>query len=81
VAVEYLNDDMKHVRQEVAVTENVSSSGARFFLKSAPPDVNLVRITNLDQSFESRATICNRYLGPDGFERLCVRFLDARWPM
>ncbi|HEU4387215.1 MAG TPA: PilZ domain-containing protein, partial [Blastocatellia bacterium] len=81
VAVEYLSDDLKHVRQEVAVTENVSSSGARFFLKSAPPDVNLVRITNLDRTFESRATICNRFLGPDGFERLCVRFVDARWPM
>jgi hypothetical protein len=72
---------MRHVRQEIGVTENISPGGARVYLKSAPQDLEMVRVANIDRSFESRGTVCNRYVGPDGFERLCLRFLDSRWPI
>lgn len=81
VGVEYLNEQMKHIRQEVALTENISPSGARVYLKAAPPEFNLVKVTNLNRSFETLATVRNRFVGADGFERLCLRFVDKKWPV
>jgi hypothetical protein len=81
VAIEYLNEQMKHIRQQVALTENISPSGARVYLKAAPAEFNLVRIANLNRSFESLATVRNRFVGNDGFERLCLRFIDKKWPI
>jgi hypothetical protein len=77
--VDCLNESMQTVRQMVAVTENISPGGARIYLKAAPPEFDLVRVTNLDRTFESLATVCNRYVDKDGFERLCLSFLDKRW--
>jgi curved DNA-binding protein CbpA len=79
VSIRYLNETMEVIRQEVAVTENLSPGGARVFVKGAPSEVELVRITNLNHSFESLAAVCNRYIGNDGFERICLKFLDNRW--
>lgn len=81
VALEYLDDRMKHIRQEVAVTENVSPSGVRVYLKAAPPDFGLVKVTNLNRSFTGLATVRNRFVASDGFERLCLRFVEGEWPM
>jgi curved DNA-binding protein CbpA len=78
VSIRYLNESMEVIRQEVAVTENLSSGGARVFVKGAPPEVELIRIMNLNHSFESLAAVCNRYIGSDGFERICLKFLDNR---
>jgi hypothetical protein len=79
LSVEYFDDSMQHIRQEVALTEDVSRSGARVYLKAAPPEFNIVKVTNLDRTFESLAAVCNRFVGKDGFERLCLRFLDRKW--
>jgi len=79
VSIRYLNEAMEVIRQEVAVTENVSPSGARVFVKGAPSEVELIRIMNLNHSFESLAAVCNRYIGSDGFERICLKFLDSKW--
>jgi len=79
VSIRYLNESMDVIRQEVAVTENVSPGGARVFVKGAPSEVEMIRITNLSHSFESLATVCNRYIGSDGFERICLKFLDNKW--
>ena len=68
------------IRQDVALTENLSAQGARVYMKTAPPDFDFVRLTNLNRSFESKAQVCNRYTGIDGFERLCLKFLDNEWP-
>jgi hypothetical protein len=70
---------MQTVRQVVAVTENISPGGARVYLKSAPLEFDLVRVANLSRSFESLARVCNRYVDKDGFERLCLSFLNKRW--
>jgi curved DNA-binding protein CbpA len=79
VSIRYLNESMEVIRQEVAVTENLSPGGARVFVKGAPSEVELIRIMNLNHSFESLATVCNRYIGSDGFERICLKFLDNKW--
>ena len=81
VGLEYLNQKGEQISREVAVTENLSSSGLRVFLKAVPPDFDYVRVNNLNRSFESRARVSNRYIGIDGFERLCLQFLDRKWPV
>jgi curved DNA-binding protein CbpA len=81
VSIRYLNESMEVIRQEVAVTENVSPGGARVFVKGAPSEVETIRIMNLSHSFESLAAVCNRYIGNDGFERICLKFLDNKWPV
>jgi curved DNA-binding protein CbpA len=81
VSIRYLNESMEVIRQEVAVTENLSPGGARVFVKGAPSEVEMIRIMNLNHSFESIAAVCNRYIGNDGFERICLKFLDNKWPV
>lgn len=78
VNVEYLGGSMQPLRSEIAVTENISPSGARIMVRSAPAELDLVRIIHPSRNFESLAAVCNRYLGRDGFERLCLRFINAR---
>jgi hypothetical protein len=34
----------------------------------------------MDHSLESLALVRNQYTGKDGFERLCVQFVDQTWP-
>ena len=63
------------------MTENLSRTGARVYLKAAPPEFDFVKVTNLKRNFESIATVRNRFMGRDGFERLCLRFMDAEWPV
>lgn len=81
LTIECLDESLNPLRQEVVVTENISAGGARVYLKSAPPHIDLVRVTSLDRSFETLASLCNRYIGRDGFERLCLRFIENKWPL
>jgi hypothetical protein len=77
VTIEYLGEYMQSLRKETAVTENISRGGARILVRSAPAECELVKVTYLNRNFESLAAVCNRYVGQDGFERLCLRFLSA----
>ncbi|HVF92641.1 MAG TPA: J domain-containing protein [Blastocatellia bacterium] len=81
LTIDCLNESMQTVRQMVAVTENISPGGARIYLKAAPPESDVVRVSNLSRTFESLAMVCNRYVDKDGFERLCLSFLDRKWDM
>ncbi len=81
VKVEYFNDTMNLIGEETGFTENVSSGGARIYVKAAPFDCDIVRIISARRQFDSRALIRNRFLGKDGLERLCLQFLDAKWPV
>ena len=81
IRVVYMNETMHAVREEVAVTENVSASGARIYVKSAPAEFEFLQVTNLKRTLEAMAVVRNRYLGKDGFERLCIQFTDKEWPM
>ena len=81
VIVEYVTGSMKVLAREKARTENVSSSGARIFVNKPPEDFDLVRVTSSKLKFDSLATVSNRYFGIDGFERLCVQFINREWPV
>ena len=81
ITIEYMNDLMEPIRKETAVTENVSISGARIRVKIHSPESDILKVTNHRRSFESLAMVRNRYVGKDGFERLCIQFTDSKWPM
>ena len=80
ILVEYLDELREMLAREVAVTENVSLSGARLRVKQAPEDFDMVRVTSSGQDFRSLALVRNRFTDKDGGERLCLEFIDAKWP-
>jgi hypothetical protein len=81
VVVEYLNDSHQSIGKEVAFTENVSLGGLRVTVNSAPEEFDLVRVISADRSFESLAMVRNQFAAGDGLERLCLQFLDNKWPV
>jgi hypothetical protein len=81
VLIEYLDESREMLAREVAVTENVSLSGARLRVKNAPEDFDMARVTSGSQDFSSLAFVRNRFTGNDGSERLCLQFIEARWPL
>jgi hypothetical protein len=81
VAVEYLDDSMRRIGREPAVTEDISASGARVCVKSAPQEFEFVRITSPNHRFNSVALVRNQWAGSDGCQRLCLQFVDQKWPM
>ena len=76
VWIEYFTESMQCVSQEAGRTENVSHGGLRVYVKAAPPDFELARVSYPDRGIESYAVVRNRYFGKDGFERLCLKFVD-----
>lgn len=81
VAVEYLDEAMKRISREAALTEDVSPSGARVRVKSAPAHFEFVRVTSPKLSFNGLALLRNQWMGEDGLKRLCLQFVDQKWPM
>ena len=81
VTIEYLDHLLEPIRKETAVTENVSLSGARIRVKIHSPESDVLRVVNKRRGFESLAMVRNRYVGKDGFERLCIQFTDRKWPI
>jgi len=81
VIVEYLDESMNRISREAAVTEDVSASGARVCVKSAPSEFEFVRITSPNQGFNSVALVRNHWSGSDGLQRLCLQFVDQKWPI
>jgi hypothetical protein len=72
---------MKRIAREAAVTENVSLSGARVCVKAVPPQFEFVRMISPRRAFNGLALVRNQWAGTDGFERLCLQFIDQKWPM
>jgi hypothetical protein len=81
VMVEYFDEAMQIIKRGVAITENVSLGGTRLCAKAVPFDFTWVKVICAEPMFESYAVLCNRYSSEDGFERLCLRFLDNTWPI
>jgi DnaJ-like protein/PilZ domain-containing protein len=81
VAVEYLDVSMRRLGREAAVTENVSPNGARVCVRAAPPEFEFVRITSPNRTFNSLALVRNHWAGTDGFDRLCLQFVENLWPL
>jgi hypothetical protein len=77
VSIEYFTESMHSVGKDLARTENVSSMGARICVRSTPPpEYDLIRFNCAELDFECFARVCNRYLGKDGKERLCLQFIE-----
>jgi curved DNA-binding protein CbpA len=81
VAVEYLDELMQRITREAGVTENFSPSGARVCVRAAPPEFEFVRVTSPNRSFNSLAVVRNQWTGTDGFDRLCLQFVEQKWPV
>ena len=81
VAVEYLDEAMKRISREAGLTEDVSPSGARVRVKSPPAQFEFVRVTSPKLSFSGLALLRNLWTGDDGLKRLCLQFVDQKWPM
>jgi diguanylate cyclase (GGDEF)-like protein/PAS domain S-box-containing protein len=78
VMIEYLSEGMKSIAQEFALSENRSRRGMRIRLQNAAPDFDLLKIYGPEPHDEKLAAICNRFIGSDGFERLCIRFTEKK---
>ena len=80
VVIEYLDENQQPIRQDSAVTENISPGGVRVCTRATPPEFEFLRIAKVDRSFESLALPRNQYTGKDGFERVCLQLVDQKWP-
>jgi len=82
VWIEYFTETMKCLGREIARTENMSPQGMRVVhLKIAPNDFDVIRVSTPSRSLQRFAVVCNRYVGPDKFERLCLRIIGEDWPL
>jgi hypothetical protein len=79
IRVEYFNDAFASLGNEDTFTENLSQTGMRLFVKNAPFEFDLVRITCLTREFETLAAVRNRYIAKDGTERLCLHFINSSY--
>ena len=80
VRLDYFDDSMNLLSQEEARTENVSRTGLRIAGTMAPAEFDLVMISCARLKFEAMAALRSRYVGKDGFERICVQLVDKEWP-
>jgi curved DNA-binding protein CbpA len=81
VGLDFLDEALKSLGNDVGVTENISPSGAKLFVRSAPASFECVRVTCHKLNFKSIGFVSDRFHGPDGLERLCLRFTDMKWPI
>jgi hypothetical protein len=80
VSIEYFDESMRSISQESATTENISRTGLRLSGTTAPPEFDVALISCQRLKFECMAALRSRYLGQDGFERICVQLIDKEWP-
>lgn len=81
VKLEYFNEHLDLLAREETKTENLSRSGFRALVTSAPIEFDLVKVICSSRRFECLATLRNRFIGKDGRERLCLQFIDKEWPL
>ncbi|HJQ69267.1 MAG TPA: PilZ domain-containing protein [Blastocatellia bacterium] len=79
VVIEYFDESMKLVAKEMGRTENISRGGMRVCVRTPPPEFDTIRVSCHARGFESFAAVSNRYVGKDGFDRLCLKFLNGEW--
>jgi hypothetical protein len=79
VRVEYFNDSLASLGSEETFTENLSQTGMRLFVKNAPFEFDLVRVTCVSRTLETLAAVRNRYVAKDGAERLCLHFINSSY--
>ena len=82
VWVEYFTKSMECLGRQIARTENISPNGMRIVqLKPSPADFEVLRISSPNRQIQRFGVVCNRFVGKDQFERLCVRIVANEWPL
>lgn len=76
VAIEYLDEEMRTIGRDVVLSENHSRGGLRVRLQEAPPEFYMVKVIGPATQGEKITIVSNRYLGSDGCERLCLRYVN-----
>lgn len=80
IRIEYLDQSMNSIAWERVKTENISRFGVRLIGTKAPPEFNFINLECERLSFRTSAALRNKYMGRDGFERLCLQLVDTEWP-
>jgi hypothetical protein len=82
VWVEYFTKSMECLGRQIARTENISRGGMRIVqLKPAPAEFEVLRISSPNRQLQRFGVVCNRFVGKDQFERLCIRIVADEWPL
>jgi diguanylate cyclase (GGDEF)-like protein/PAS domain S-box-containing protein len=81
VRIEYLNEEMRTVGDDMVLTENYSRGGMRLRLQETPPEFFVVRVFGPSNPEARIAVVRNRYLGTDNCERLCLSYVDPHATM
>jgi hypothetical protein len=81
VEIDYLDQDYQTIQSDCATTENISLGGMRIVVKAPPGEFDFIRVISRAGNCSGVAAVCNRYMGNDNRERLCLHFIDARWPL
>jgi len=77
----FVDQDGVEENTEVALTENISETGAAVFSGARREVGELVRFSTSAYRFEATALIRNRQVGKDGRPRLHLEFIDATFPV
>jgi PilZ domain-containing protein len=80
IRLEYLAEDSQILLRQDCRTENIGRHGLRVVVKGAPVDFELVRVIHQRRALEALGSVRDRYVGPDGLERLCLQLVDKEWP-
>jgi diguanylate cyclase (GGDEF)-like protein/PAS domain S-box-containing protein len=78
VRIEYLNEQMRTISDDMVLTENYSRGGMRVRLQESPPDFFIIRVYGPGTAEPRIAVVRNRYLGTDNCERLCLSYIDPQ---
>jgi hypothetical protein len=81
VTIDYLDEFLKSLGTELAITENVSVSGARLLVRQAPVNFECIRLKSSKLKLEGIGLVSDQFSGGFGVERICVRFKDLKWPV
>ena len=77
MGVEYLDESKAKIGEEIGLAENVSAGGLRMKVQAAPACFDYIRITRLSDGRQSLASVCQRFIGEDQMERLCMSYIET----
>lgn len=76
VLIEYLDSRLQTIVRAPAQSENVSRRGIRVRLIERAPTFEALRIVAYELGVNDLATVRDRYVGSDGFERMCLELIE-----
>jgi len=77
----FVNGEGTEEASEIAITDNISETGAAVFSNARREVGELVRVSASAYAFEATAIIRNTRAGEDGRPRLHLEFIDSTFPV